>query len=179
MPNAKIEVPYDALMRETMTAMTDIGILLVTQGKSAKPNAMTIGWAMIGSGWSQPIFAVLVRPSRYSHGLLRENGDFTVNVMPTSMAQAVNHCGAASGRDSDKFRDTGMTPMSALQAKTPIIAESLIAYECRTVMSNEVLPETLNTLIRETAYSNGDFHTIFYGRILTVRADPSVAPRGK
>ncbi len=179
MPGDKIELPYDALLRETTTALTDSGILLVTQGKHSKPNAMTIGWGLIGSVWSQPIFAVLVRPSRYTHGLLRENGDFTVNVMPTSLEQAVNHCGAASGRDTDKFRDTGLTPIPSLQVKTPIIAESLIAYECRTVMSNDVLPGTLNTLIRETAYGSGDFHTIFYGRILTVRADPSVAPRGK
>lgn len=174
MANEKIEVPYDALLRETMAAMTDAGLLLVTQGKKGGPNAMTIGWGTIGSVWSRPIFAVLVRPSRYTHGLLLENGDFTVNVMPTSMEQAVNHCGAASGRNTDKFRDTGMTPAPALKVKTPIIAESLIAYECRTMMTNEVLPATLDRSIRESAYASGDFHTIFYGEILAARADPGV-----
>lgn len=168
----KITVPWDSMLRETLTALAKPGALLVTQGVDARPNAMTIGWGTIGVIWSQPIFCVLVRPSRYTHKLLEENGDFTVNVMPSAMLAAVVLCGKASGRTVDKFKEGGMTAAAGIEARAPIIDESVTAYECRTVMRNEVDPNRLDPAILRGAYGSGDFHTLYYGRILCVRATP-------
>jgi flavin reductase (DIM6/NTAB) family NADH-FMN oxidoreductase RutF len=168
---AKIQVHYDAFLKETVEPMTSMGLLLVTQGREGLPNAMTIGWGVVGIIWSMPVFAVLVRPSRYSYKLLEENGDFTVNVMPAAMKDAVALCGAVSGRSHDKFAEAKLTALAGLQSNVPIIEESLLAYECRTVMKNDVNPETLDRAIRDAAYSSGDFHRIYFGKILCVRAD--------
>ena len=173
----KVEVPYDSLIRETLDAMTDKGILVVAQGRAGKPNPMTIGWGLIGSIWSQPIFMVLVRPSRYTHDLLEENGDFTVNVLPKEFSAALNHCGAVSGRDHDKFAEAKLTVERGGLVSAPGIAEASIVYECRTVMKNEVLPSRLDPTIAKSAYRANDFHTLYYGKILAVRADRRIAPR--
>ena len=171
----KVQVHYDSLLRETLEAMTSMGLLLVAQGKNGKPNAMTIGWGLIGSVWSRPVFTVLVRPSRYTYQLLEENGDFTVNVMPQKMKAAVDLCGTVSGRAHDKFAEAKLTPAPGLRVKAPIIAESVIAYECRTVMTNDVPPEQLEREIRGSAYSSGDFHRLHFGNILCVLADRKAA----
>lgn len=171
----KVQVHYDSLLKETLEAMTSIGLLLVAQGKSGKPNPMAIGWGLIGSVWSRPIFTVLVRPSRYTYQLLEENGDFTVNVLPQKMKAAVDLCGTVSGRTHDKFAEAKLTPAPGLHGKTPIIAESLIAYECRTVMTSDVLPDRLEGGIRRSAYSSGDFHRLHFGNILCVLADRKAA----
>jgi len=167
----KVQVHYDALLRETLEPMTSVGLLLVAQGRREKPNAMAIGWGVIGSIWSQPIFTVLVRPSRFTYELLEEDGDFTVNVMPAKMKRAVDLCGSVSGRTHDKFTEAKMTAIPSLHVKAPIIAESVIAYECRTVMTNDVPPDRLDRTIRDNAYADGDFHRLYFGKILCVRAD--------
>ena len=167
----KVTISFDTKIKETVAALADPGLLLVTQGKDGKPNAMAIGWGTIGITWGEPMFAVLVRPSRYSYKLLEENGDFTVNVMPESMKDVVMYCGTESGRDVDKFAEKDLTAVAGLEASVPIIAESLIAYECRTVGATDPLPETLEAAIRQSAYPNGDYHRIYYGKILCVRAE--------
>ena len=167
----KIEIPYDVKLKETLNSLAGEGLLLVSQGNEGKPNAMAIGWGTIGIIWGQPMFVVLVRPSRYTYKLLEENGDFTVNVMPDTMVDIVTHCGTVSGRDEDKFAAQGLTAVPASHVKTPIIGESLIAYECRTMMRNDVLAETLDATIRDSAYPSGDFHRVYFGKILGVQID--------
>lgn len=171
----KIEIPYDAMLKETLTALGSGGLLLVTQGKAGKPNAMAIGWGAAGPIWGMPLFVVLVRPSRYSYTLLEENGDFTVNVMPEPMTDVVTYCGTVSGREVDKLAEKHLTALPGTQCRTPIIAESRLAFECRTMMSNDVIPARLDASIRDSAYPSGDFHRVYFGKILCVRADPSVA----
>ena len=167
----KVEMTYDAGLKRTLSALTDAGLLLVAQGGDGKPNPMTIGWTTIGSIWGLPMCVVLVRPSRYTYGLLNENGDFTVNVMPDDMTDVLNYCGTVSGRDYDKFAEKGLTAVPGLQANAPIVGESVIAYECRTVLTNEVLPDRLDSSIKDSSYPGGDFHRVYFGKILCVRGE--------
>lgn len=171
----KVEVPFDAFLKETLSAMTNLGLLLVTQGTSGVPNAMAIGWGSIGSIWGQPVFTVLVRPSRYTYKLLEQNGDFTVNVLPAELGEAVDLCGRETGADMDKFAAAKLTASPGLQAGAPIITQSIIAYECRTLMTNEVVPDRLDREIRESAYASGNFHRLYFGKILCTRAARGLA----
>ena len=175
----RIEIPFDARLNETLNTLGDPGLLLVSQGKSGKPNAMAIGWACFGRIWSMPMCVVFVRPSRYTHQLLEENGDFTVNVMPDGMTDAVIHCGTVSGRDEDKFAEMKLTAVQGLQSSAPIIGESTIAYECRTLTTNEFIPDRVAPEVVRSAYPNGDFHRVHYGKILSVRADAGIATEGR
>ncbi|MBM4041105.1 MAG: flavin reductase family protein [Planctomycetes bacterium] len=170
---------YTDYLQETMAALSDPGCLLATQGKDGTLNAMTIGWGTIGIIWGRPVFVVLVRPSRHTWKLLEENGDFTVNVPPPELRKAVGLCGSRSRRDHDKFLETGMTPVPGQRVAAPIIEECVVAYECRTIHKNQVVPATLAPAVVKDCYRSGDFHTLYYGQILGVLADPDARERLK
>jgi flavin reductase (DIM6/NTAB) family NADH-FMN oxidoreductase RutF len=171
---AKVSVRYADCFAQTMQRMREDGLLLVTLGADGKPNVMTIGWGMMGAIWSRPIFIVLVRPSRYTYSRLEEVNDFTVNVPPRGLAEAVSYCGTVSGRDHDKFREMRLTPIPGREVRSLIIQECVIHYECRTLHRNDVVPEALTQAVREEAYPSGDFHRIYFGEIVTAYADEDV-----
>jgi flavin reductase (DIM6/NTAB) family NADH-FMN oxidoreductase RutF len=159
--------------QETIDALTREGVLLCSVDSGGKPNVMTIGWLMGGVIWSKPILTVLVRPSRYTYSRLNDISEFTVNVLPASFAEAIQHCGTASGRDGDKFAHTGLKPVAAQKVRVPVIEEGVAHYECRVVHTNEVIPANLAADIKASAYVNGDFHRVYFGEVLAAYAAPN------
>jgi flavin reductase (DIM6/NTAB) family NADH-FMN oxidoreductase RutF len=160
------------LWQETIDSLTREGLLLCSLGADGKPNAMTIGWLTGGVIWSKPILTVLVRPSRYTYSRLNQVNEFTVNVLPSSFSEAIQHCGTASGRDGDKFARTGLTPVAAQKVRVPILDQGVVHYECRVVHTNEVIPANLAADIKASAYEGGDYHRIFFGEVLAAYATP-------
>ncbi len=168
----KVEAGNFDYLNETLDVLGKPGLLLVSTDADGKPNAMTIGWGTVGIIWGKPIFVVLVRPSRYTHGLMEQTEDFTVNVPSAELREAVAFCGSKSGRDYDKFAEKGLTAVPGKKVKSPIIDECVIHYECKVVHKNDVLKDELANAIVSSAYPAGDFHTIYYGEILSVYASP-------
>lgn len=169
---AKTEVHYTDFLKETLGAMGREGLLLCAVGRDGRPNVMTIGWGTIGIIWGRPIFTVLVRPSRFTHSLIEECRDFTVNVLPREMAEVATFCGTVSGRTHDKFAEKGLTPVPARFVRSPLVEQAVIQYECRVVHSNDVLEAALAPEVKSACYSSGDYHRIYFGEILAVYADP-------
>ena len=174
---AKVSVHYTDHFGAAIRRMREDGLLLATQGADGKPNVMTIGWGTIGSIWGRPTFIVLVRPSRYTYSRLEEDGDFTVNVAPAELNQAVSYCGTVSGRDKDKFSDMKLTAVPGKEVKAPIIEECVMHYECRTLHRNDVVPEALVQAVLDDAYAGGDFHRVYFGEIVAAYADRDAAQR--
>jgi len=105
--------------------------LVSCRGREGKNNIITIAWT--GVVCSQPpLVSVAVRPGRFSFTLLEENGDFVINIPSAGSALHADLCGTLSGRDHDKFAETGWTPIAASQVNAPIIRECPLALECRT-----------------------------------------------
>lgn len=105
---------------------------MVTCGTAEKPNILTVAWTGIIN--SEPAMTYIsVRPSRYSHALIRESGEFVINLTTAALVQAADYCGVKSGRDTDKFADTGLTPVPSSALGCPMIAESPLSLECRVV----------------------------------------------
>ncbi len=156
--------PFECLP-EVLKKIQKPGLLL---SSGMQGNLMTIGWGTVGMVWKRPVFTVLVRPSRYSFDLLRKNGCFAVCVPDDSPehAKAVEWCGANSGRDKDKYKETGLTAEPGIANSIPHVAEFPIHYECRRIHSNHVLDAEIDSAIREHYYSEGDIHQIWWGEIL-------------
>ena len=167
----KVDFAYDECLKETLKVMGGKGLLLVSVDGSGKPNAMTIGWGTIGIIWGKPIFAVLVRPSRYTYGLMEGTDDFTVNVPPVSLSEAVSFCGTASGRDYDKFAEKNLTALPGRKVKSPVIGECVLHYECKTVHKNDVMRDLLSSEIDTSCYPSGNYHRVFFGEIVSVYGD--------
>ena len=76
---------------------------------------------------------IAVRPSRYSHSMLKETGEFVINLTTKELAYATDYCGVQSGREVDKWKETGLTPIASEVVKAPAIAESPVNIECSVV----------------------------------------------
>lgn len=174
---AKVEVPFDQYMREATAALTHQGVLLVSLDPQGKPNAMAIGWGAVGNIWGKPMYICLVRPSRYTYRCLEATGDFTVNLLYPQYSQQVLFCGTKSGRDCDKFAECGFTAVPAETVKSPYIAQSGLVYECRVVHYNDVIPDHFAQEILDSAYTEGDFHRVYFGEILRTLAEEDFADR--
>ena len=114
------------------TCLMPLPVGLVTcRGQSGKDNIIAIAWTGIVCS-EPPMLSIAVRPSRFSHELLEENGDFVVNLPSASSMVHADLCGMVSGRDTDKFARAEWTPIAASQVNAAIIKECPLALECRT-----------------------------------------------
>lgn len=103
--------------------------LVSCQVSDQTPNLITVAWCgNINS--DPPMLSISVRPSRHSHAILVETGEFVVNIPSVAQARAVDYCGVVSGREVDKFAATGLTPAPAGQAGCPLVAECPISLVC-------------------------------------------------
>lgn len=167
------QVDYRHYLDATLARLARPGLLLAARGPEGRPhNAMTIGWGTFGIIWGRPMCVVLVRPSRYTYGLIEESQDYTVNVPADGMAEAVAYLGSASGRDGDKLARVGVTPAPSLKVASPTLAECPVTYECRVVHYNDVLPPNLAPEVDRGSYPRGDYHRVYYGEIVAVTATP-------
>ena len=164
------DIAFTDHFTEVMEALTARGLLLGSYDAQGQPNAMAIGWGTIGSVWSMPLWVVLVRPSRYTYQCIEHSGGFTVNVPGADLAEAVEICGTRSGRDGDKLADAHLTAERGANVLAPTLAERPIVYECRVVHRNDVVPDQLVKELMDGPYANGDYHRVYYGRILSAKA---------
>ncbi len=103
-------------------------ISCLSEGKAA--NLITLAWC--GNINSDPaMLSISVRPSRYSYDMLVESGEFVVNLPSSDMAWAVDYCGVVSGRDVDKWEETGLTPFAMDGVACPGVEEAPINIACR------------------------------------------------
>ena len=174
---AKTQVGATDYLLEAVQALADPGLLLVSLDKRGRPNVMTIGWGSIGRYWAKPVFVVPVRESRYTYGCMNGCGDFTVNVLPRKLADLAAFCGTVSGRDHDKLAEANLTAAPSLSVKSPIIEECVLSYECKVVHVNDMVPKTLAEDLAGACYPKGDYHRLYFGQILNVRADGNVRRR--
>jgi flavin reductase (DIM6/NTAB) family NADH-FMN oxidoreductase RutF len=162
---------------QVMRAMTSRGLLLGSYDAHGKANLMTIGWGCLGSIWGIPIWTVLVRPSRYTHSCIEHSACFSVNVPGEDLAMACAICGSRSGRDVDKLAEVQLTAEKGAYVLAPVVKECPIVYECQVVHSNDILPEKLTGEILSGAYMDGDYHRVYYGKILGMHVAPDAAAK--
>jgi flavin reductase (DIM6/NTAB) family NADH-FMN oxidoreductase RutF len=103
---------------------------MVSCGTEEKPNILTVAWTGIIST-VPPRTYISVRPERFSHSLIRESGEFVINLCPASLVRAADFCGMYTGAKVDKFAKCGFGKEAASEVKCPLIAESPLSIECR------------------------------------------------
>ena len=113
------------------TMLAPVPVVMVTcQGEDNKPNIITIGW--VGTICSDPpMVSISVRPSRHSYKIIKDTGEFVINIPSKKLARETDLCGVISGNKYDKFHESGLTPGKSNVVKAPIIAECPINLECK------------------------------------------------
>jgi flavin reductase (DIM6/NTAB) family NADH-FMN oxidoreductase RutF len=103
--------------------------VLVSCGTMENPNLITIAWT--GTICTNPAMAYIsIRPERYSYDLIKDSKVFAINLTTKKMVRATDYCGVKSGRDVDKFKETGLTPIKGQLIDAPIVKESPLTIEC-------------------------------------------------
>lgn len=131
-------------------------VIVSCADRNGESNLFTVAWT--GTVCTNPpMLSISVRPERYSYHMLKETGEFVVNMTTEKLVRAADFCGVRSGRDMDKWEKCGLTRQEAAKVSVPLIAESLVNIECRV---REVI--TLGS------------HDLFLADVLAVNVDPDL-----
>jgi flavin reductase (DIM6/NTAB) family NADH-FMN oxidoreductase RutF len=137
-------------------------VVIGTYDRDGRPNAMTASWAGICCS-SPPCVGVSLQKPRYTHGNIGEKKAFTVNIPSGDHVREADFFGMVSGKNTDKFAVSGLTPVKAEKVDAPYVAEFPVVLECRLLHTFEL-----------------GLHTQFVGEILDVKVDESaLGPDGR
>lgn len=135
-------------------------ILLSTVGEAGSPNIMGVSWASVACA-TPPMVSVAIRSERLSYSLIRETGEFVLNIPSASLLRAVDFCGTVSGQNLDKFAKAGLTPVPGLKVRAPLVRECPINLEC---------------VVRQSLVLGS--HVLFLAEVVALRADQEVVEDG-
>ena len=142
-------------------------VMISCKRPDEKPNIITVAWA--GTICSDPaMVSISVRKERYSYDIIKETGEFVINLTTNDLTFATDYCGVKSGRDVDKFKEMKLTPCESKTIAAPGIAESPVSIECKVkqiielgshdMFLAEVTAVSVNLNdIGLTAYSHGEY----------------------
>lgn len=156
-------------------------VLVSCRDKEGNDNVLTVAWA--GTICSDPaMLSISVRKERHSYSMIKESGEFVVNLTTKALLQATDYCGVKSGRDEDKFATMKLTKGEAEKVNVPIIMESPVNIECKVTQVLELgshdmfLAEVVNVQVSEEymdekgkfhindteliAYSHGEYYSL-------------------
>ena len=110
--------------------------VMVSCGSMEKSNIITIGWTGI-LNTIPPKTYISVRPSRHSYNIIKESGEFVINLTPSQLTKEADFCGIYTGKKVDKFAKCKLTKEEATQLSCPMIAECPVSIECKVT---EIIP---------------------------------------
>lgn len=126
----KTKTEYGRKILNAGTLLAPLPAVMVSCGTPEKANVLTVAWTGI-LNTKPPMTYISVRPTRHSYGIIKESGEFVINLTTSKMVRETDFCGVKSGRDTDKLKKCGLHPAAASAVKAPLIEESPLALECR------------------------------------------------
>ena len=112
------------------TLLSPVPAVLVSCGTVEKPAALTIAWTGIINS-DPPKTYISVRPERNSYEIIKNSGEFVINMMPSSLVKTLDYCGIKSGKHEDKLEKRKLTALPCEKISAPLIAQSKISLECK------------------------------------------------
>lgn len=141
--------------------------MLITAGNDTGFNMMTASWGGLGHLYNKPVSLCFINPARYTYQWM-ENGDtYTLTFYTEAYRDALDYCGHHSGKDGDKVKATGLTPITT-PSGTKAFSEAWLIIECRKLVSQSLIPEALSDSELKTQWSGKPMHKMYIGEILNV-----------
>ena len=105
-------------------------VMVSVRDRDGQVNIITVAWA--GTVCTNPpMVSISVRPERHSYRMIKESGEFVINLVTEQLVKAADYCGVRSGRDVDKFKEMKLTKEKANKVNCPLIKESPVSIECK------------------------------------------------
>ncbi|MDC7225931.1 MAG: flavin reductase [Spirochaetales bacterium] len=151
--------------------------ILITCRLNDRVNSLTVAWGQVGFEWNKLIFTAFIRTGRYTHDMIVNKKEFTVNIpMEDKAGKILGFCGTKSGRDYDKAKELGLTFIESENVDVPGIKELPLTLECKVLYSQlqdkNNIPDDLKTEFypqdagSDYHSANRDFHTMFIAEIV-------------
>lgn len=161
-----LEIDIRDVKKNMLKAISDEW-MLISAGNEEKSNMMTASWGLTGELWFRDVAVCFIRPQRYTLNFVEENETFALSFFGTEQKQALSFCGSKSGKDYDKLKETGLTPVYS--DGTVYYEEAKLVLICKKIAVSEVKPEQIiEKSIIDRCYPEKDFHKIFVGEIIRV-----------
>ena len=163
------------------TLLAPVPPVMVSCGDMESSNIITVAWTGIINS-EPPKTYISVRPSRHSYNIIKERGEFVINLTPSRLVRSADWCGVYSGKNVDKFAKCKLTKEEANEVSAPVIAECPVALECKVTdivplgthdmfVADIVAVDVAEELIDEkgklhlekaglTAYAHGDYFAL-------------------
>lgn len=156
--------PYK--INENIFNLLDNKWMLITAGTKEHFNMMTASWGGIGVLWNKAVVTLFIRPQRYTHKFVEENASFNICFFNQEYKSALNYCGTKSGRDFDKVKETGLTPV--LTPNNSItFKEAYLSIDCVKLYSDDLKsPNFIDKSLIDKIYPSKDFHRFYIGKII-------------
>jgi flavin reductase (DIM6/NTAB) family NADH-FMN oxidoreductase RutF len=140
--------------------------MLVTAGNRERCNTMTASWGGLGILWNKPVATAYIRPQRYTKQLMDAEDCFTLSFLPEQYRKALAYCGSHSGRDVDKWAQSGLTP-AFTDSGVPYVAQAELVLVIKKQFCQRMDPKCiLDQETRVKNYPNEDYHDIYIGEIV-------------
>ncbi|MCA9328881.1 flavin reductase family protein [Candidatus Saccharibacteria bacterium] len=142
----------ETIMRK---AVVEPCVFVVSVDENDKPSGMVAGWNMKVS-YDPPMLAVALWKEKHTHTLIQKSGKFVVAVPSAGMEDLIEYFGSHSGKDVDKFKETGIKTLESTHVGIPLLADAFINYEC---------------IVKEIA--DPADHMVFFGEIVAAHINPA------
>ncbi len=141
--------------------------MLITAGDKNHFNTMTASWGGMGVIWERPVAFVFIRPQRYTLEFTEKEPVMTLSFFDEKFRSALNICGSRSGRNTDKVKESGLTPME-VPSGSMAFNEADYILECRKLYADSLKEACfIDTDIRKKIYPKNDFHRMYVVEIET------------
>lgn len=160
------EINFNETQKDVFNMIGKEYLLISANDNKNNNNVMTASWGMAGILWNDPVIQIFVRPQRYTHGFLMNGNRFAICVFPEELKKKIHSiCGSKSGRDTDKIKETGLTPI--FDNGFTYFEEAETVFLCETIYVDKIDPSGFLDPNIAKNYNN-DYHSSFIGKILKV-----------
>ncbi|MBQ8502664.1 MAG: flavin reductase [Clostridia bacterium] len=152
-------------LKENVVSLFDDKWALITAGNKESYNTMTASWGTMGELWNKDVCFAFIRPQRYTYEFMEREDYFTVSFFPEEYKKALGFCGRYSGRDYDKAKQTGLTPMEVGNSMS--FEEGEIILLCKKLYIQDIDPKGfIDESIDAACYPQKDYHRMYVGEIV-------------
>lgn len=139
--------------------------MLVTAGNAQKYNMMTASWGGLGEMWGKPVAVAVIRPQRYTKEFMDQSDWFTLSFYGDDKS-IHKICGSKSGRNTDKTKETGLTPVFADQ--TVYFEQARLVLICKKLYVQKMDPAGIVDPLVEKWYPDRDYHYMYVGEVQSI-----------
>lgn len=141
--------------------------MLITAGNDRQFNMMTAGWGGLGMMFGKPVAFCFIAPTRHTYQLMEKNDTYTLSFYTEAYRDVLKLCGSKSGKDVDKVKESGLTPLTTPNG-SKAFSEAWMIIECRKTVAQSITPEAITDPKLKEEWSTKQLYKMFIGEIINV-----------